>query len=160
MEPQSSLFAPPPGSTAADVTTRARRPDLVSAAAAVLGVESCLVILLGLQNTLMMKWYPPYDKAVYVLIGLGMIAAGLAFRVARVEPPFHKVAIGSAALLLAGAGGWTLFSFFSGVFSALGMATIFGALSSIALLASSLGPCADSYAARQQLRAEGIEFNL
>ena len=160
MEPQHSLFSPPPGTPAPDVSTRARRPDLVSAAAAVLGVESCLVILLGLQNTLMMKWYPPYDNAVYGLVALGVLAAVLAFRVARVDPLQQRLAIGGAVLLLLGAGGWTLFSFRSGVFSALGVLTIFGALSSLVLLTGSLPACADSYAARQQLRAEGVEFNL
>lgn len=160
MDPQNALFSPPPGSPPPDVSTRARRPDLVSAAAAVLGVESCLVILLGLQNTMMLKWHAPYDNAVYVLVALGVFAAVLAFRVARVDPPLQKLAIGGTALLLLCVGGWTLFSFLSGVFSALGILTIFGALSSLVLLTGSLAACADSYAARQQLRAEGVEFNL
>ena len=155
-----ALFSPPPGAPVPDVSTRARRPDLVSAAAAVLGVDSCLVMLLGLQNTMMMKWYPPYDKAVYVLIALGIVAAVLALRVARVDPRLQKLAIGGAAVLLLGVGGWTVFSFVSGVISMLGVVATLGAISSLVLLTGSLPACADSYAARQQLRAEGIEFNL
>lgn len=155
-----ALFTPPPGTPVADVSTRARRPDLVSAAAAVLGVDSCLVMLLGLQNTMMMRWYPPYDKAVYVLIALGILAAVLALRVARVDPRVQKLAIGGVVALLLGVGGWTAFSFASGVISMLGVVATLGALSSLVLLTGSLPACADSYAARQQLRAEGIEFNL
>lgn len=155
-----ALFSPPPGAPVPDVNARSRRPDLVSAAAAVLGVDSVLCMLLGLQNTMMMKWYPPYDKAVYVLLALGVMAAVLALRVARVDPRLQKLAIGGTAVLLLSVGGWTVFSFASGVISMLGVVTALGAISSLVLLSASLPACADSYAARQQLRAEGIEFNL
>lgn len=147
-------------SQTSDPTQRARRPDMLTAAATVLGVESCLLVLLGLQSTMLMQWRPPYDKAIYALTVLGATTAVVAFRVARVEPRTQKLAIGYSVALALLVAGWTLFSFFSGVFSILSVFTVLGAISATLLLNESLPACRDSYAAREQLRSEGVEFNL
>lgn len=161
MEPNQSnrLSAPAPDATA-DPTLRARRPDMLTAAATVLGVESCLLVLLGLQSTMLMRWRPPYDKALYALGVLGAITAVVAFRVARVEPRTQRLAIGYSAVLAVLLAGWTVFGFLSGVISLLSVFTVLGAISATLLLNESLPACRDSYAAREQLRAEGVEFNL
>jgi hypothetical protein len=91
---------------------------------------------------------------------LGATTAVVAFRVARVEPRTQKLAIGYSVALALLVAGWTLFSFFSGVFSILSVFTVLGAISATLLLNESLPACRDSYAAREQLRSEGVEFNL
>lgn len=161
MEPnQSDLLSTPTPDSTADPTLRARRPDMLTAAATVLGVESCLLVLLGLQSTMLMRWRPPYDKALYALGVLGAITAVVAFRVARVEPRTQRLAIGYSAVLAVLLAGWTVFGFLSGVISLLSVFTVLGAISATLLLNESLPACRDSYAAREQLRAEGVEFNL
>ena len=52
------------------------------------------------------------------------------------------------------------FSFLSGVISLLSVFTVLGAISATLLLNESLPACRDSYAARGQLRGEGVGFNL
>jgi hypothetical protein len=160
MQPGHVLFSSSAAPSSPDALTLARRPDTVTLAAAVLGVEAVLVVLLGLQTTLMMRWNPPYDKAVYALVGLGAVAAALGLRVARVAPRFQKVAIFGSGFIAAAVAAWTLFSFLSGVFSLLGVLAVLSGVISTILLAGSLPACTESYAARVQLRAEGVEFNL
>ena len=159
MEPNQSDLALTPDSTP-DPTLRARRPDMLTAAATVLGVESCLLVLLGLQSTMLMRWRAPYDKAIYALAILGAVTAAVAFRVARVEPHTQRLAIGYSGGLTIVLAGWTLFGFLSGVVSLLSVFTVLGAISATLLLNESLPACRDSYAAREQLRSEGVEFNL
>jgi hypothetical protein len=152
MEPHASASIPDDALLA--------RPMVVGAAAAVLALEGLLLFLVGLQNTTIVRWVPPYDNIVYVMMALGVTAAYLAYRVSRVNARVHIAAIVIAVVLALASGGWTLFSFVEGALSLLALAAAAGAMVAVALLLISLPACRRCEQARARLLREGIEYNL
>lgn len=136
-----------------ELVERSKPPALVFVAAATLGAEGVLLLLLGLQHVVLVHLAGPAAIAPWVMMGLGVLClvAAKGFGEARPAAVWPTVAL--AAVLVVATGAWVLISALMILFSAFSFLAFALSIASVVTVAVAVGPCRRAAAAARQLEA-------
>ncbi|HEY8091377.1 MAG TPA: hypothetical protein VIF09_26115 [Polyangiaceae bacterium] len=159
MNPYASPGASPAGGAEDDIAA-ATPPVLAKAAGGVIALAGAVVGLTGVQTLMIVNLRGPFAAAPYVLALLGVANVFVGAVVFRARVWGALCALGGTLLGTLLSAVWLVFSIGHGLLSlyALGAPVVSTAALVFAILA--LGPCQRASAARERLRAQGMNLGI
>lgn len=136
-----------------ELVERSKPPALVFVAAAVLGAEGVLLLLLGLQHVMLVHLAGPVAIAPWVMMGLGVLSLGAAKAFGEARPLAVWPTVALAAVLVLSTGAWVLISALMILFSAFSFLAFALSIASVVMVAIAAGPCRRTAQAAKQLEA-------
>jgi hypothetical protein len=159
VNPYVAPGAPPTVATEDDIAA-AVPPLLARVAGGAVALAGGIVGLTGAQTLLIVTVRGAMAAAPYVLLVLGLAQLILGTAVFRARAWAVVLAIASGALLTIASTVWLFFSFGNGLFSLFALGAPFVSVAAAVLALLAVGPCQRATAARERLRAQGMNLGI
>jgi hypothetical protein len=138
----------------------ARIPFALKAAAIAMAASGLTTALVGLQNVTMATWIGGWWILPAALIGVGVVAIGVAAKLVRGRSWSLGAGLGAAALLALGSTGFFMVASMSGLFSLLALIGVGGGITALVMTVLAIGPFRRLMRTRVRLREAGYDLDL
>jgi hypothetical protein len=139
---------------------RIQVPFAVQAAAGALGLAGLLVMALGAQNMLLIRWRGVYAFVPLLFVAAGVGSAAVAAKLLRARGWAHLAALAISIVLTVATGAWFVFTVLRGLLSLLAFGCVGMCLVAVVAVAVSTGPFEQVTTARRRLRELGHDVDL
>ena len=135
-------------------------PPMARVAGGALALAGGVVALTGFQTMMAVTIRGPVAAVPYVLLGLGVPHLVLGAMVFRARVWAAIAGIGGTALLTLASAFWLVFGMGHGFFSLYALGAPFVSMAAFVLVLVGVGPCQRASAARDRLRAQGMDLGI